>query len=364
MSPWLRLPALPEPTWLPIMFSVGCLQGRPEPVSELTTDRDLRFPLAAGGIWARNWLHGGGSASVVAVFRSSIYIGTATGRLFCIGGAGLGLGPLNLIVRDCSNHGTGGRWSTDAMECGDRTEARRGVLRIGRSIVLDGSKLKGWSPETHSGPVSAAGLKTGLSRMIFHARACAPPDGLGMLIPGLAGKRRNSVRLGTAGLIAAAVPAIEALEAWLSVVRADGSAAHPAFPSAARGLTGLGPGLTPSGDDFLGGLMIGLRDLGMAGIAGAIWLGLQPDLTSRTNLISIAHLEAAAAGMGHSAVHALFLALRGEATSAIDRAMTDISSIGHCSGWDTLAGLALAVRLALENKDARVGSDLRAPVLV
>jgi hypothetical protein len=150
----------------------------------------------------------------------------------------------------------------------------------------------------------------------------------------------------------------------LNVMRTDGGAANPPFPNAARGLIGLGPGLTPSGDDFLGGLMIGLREFGMARIAGSIWLGILPNLTNRTNLISIAHLEAAAAGMGHGAVHALLLALRDEAMLAIDRAIMDISAIGHSSGWDTLAGLALAIRLGTENGDVRVDPDLCAPALV
>ena len=198
-------------------------------------------------------------------------------------------------------------------------------------------------------------------RMVSNAQVCAPPEGLGMLIPRLAGKQQNSCRLNATGPIgAAAVAAIESLETWLNTEPSDGGAGYLPFPDGARGLIGLGPGLTPSGDDFFGGLMIGLGNFGMARIAKTIWLGLQPDLTKRTNLISIAHLEAAAAGMGHGAVHALLLALRDGETSAIDRTMMDVSAIGHSSGWDTLAGLVLAIRLALENQDARVDSSLRA----
>ncbi len=351
--------------WSLIMHSIGGNGDRSRPGFKLTSDRELRYPVVAGGIWARNWLHDGGDASIIAVFRRSFYIRTTTDRLFCIGGPDLGLGPLNLIICDSRNHGKGGGWSTDGIKNGDRAEARRGILRIGRTLALDGSELAGWSPETRLGPVSPARLRLGLSRMVSNAQACAPPEGLGTLIPRLAGKRRNSRALNAAGPIgAAAVAAIESLETWLSTVPSDSGAGYPPFPDRARGLIGLGPGLTPSGDDFFGGLMIGLRNFGMAQIAKTLWLGLQPDLATRTNLISIAHLEAAAAGMGHGAVHALLLALRAGETSAIDRTMMDVSAIGHSSGWDTLAGLVLAIRLALENEDARVDSGLRAAALL
>jgi hypothetical protein len=302
---------------------------------------------------------------VVAVFRRSFYIRTATDRFLCIGGAGLGLGPLNLIAWDSKARKSGRCWSTGVIESGDKAEARRGVLRIGRALAFDGAELVGWFPRTPSGPVSSVALRLGLSRIISRACACAPSEGLGMLIPRLAGTGRHSSRLNTGGLIrAAALPAIESLENWLNFVRADGAAARCPFPDAARGLIGLGPGLTPSGDDFFGGLMIGLRDFGMARIAKTIWLGLQPNLTNRTNLISIAHLEAAAAGMGHSAVHAFLLALRSEEAPAIDRAVKDIAAIGHCSGWDAIAGLVLALRLVSEYQNVRDDLDLHAAGLM
>ncbi len=347
------------------MHNFGGNGDRSPPGAKLISDSEPQYSVVAGGIWARNWLHDGGDASIVAVFRRSFYIGTMTGRLYCIGGPGLGLGPLNLIVRDNQNHGKGGGWLINAIKIGDRAEASRGILRIARSLALDGSELAGWSPEMHCGPVSPARLKYGLSRLICHAHTSAPPDGLGMFIPRLAGKRGNLGRLKAASLVAAAAaPAIESLETWLNIMLAGGESVHPPFPDAARGLIGLGPGLTPSGDDFLGGLMIGLGNFGMARIAKSLWSGLLPDLADRTNLISIAHLEAAAAGMGHGAVHALLLALRGEATSAIERTMMEVSAIGHSSGWDTLAGLVLATRLALENEEAEVDSGLRAAVSV
>ncbi len=328
-------------------------------------DRKFRYPVVAGGTWPRNWLHDGGDASIVAVFRRSFYIRTTTGRLFCIGGPGLGLGPLNLIVGDYPDRGKPGGWSTIAVENGDRAVARRGILRIGRTIALDGAKLVGWSPESRPGPLSPVGMGPGLSRVISRARAGAPSEGLGTIIPRLAGNHRNSSRLKAANPVAtAAIPAIDSLESWLNIVLAVGRDAYPPFPDKARSLIGLGPGLTPSGDDFLGGLMIGLGNLGKADIVQAIWLGLQPDLTSRTNLISIAHLEAAAAGMGHCAVHKLLLALRNAEIPAIDRAVTDISAIGHCSGWDTIAGLVLAIRLARDIENVRAGPGPREAALV
>jgi hypothetical protein len=65
--------------------------------------------------------------------------------------------------------------------------------------------------------------------------------------------------------------------------------------SAARALVGLGPGLTPAGDDWLAGWLLGLRLAGAhaAERAGAITVRVA---VGRTTLLSQAYLECAAAG--------------------------------------------------------------------
>ncbi len=101
-------------------------------------------------------------------------------------------------------------------------------------------------------------------------------------------------------------------------------------------LIGLGPGLTPAGDDFVGGAMIALRAFGHAGLADRIAAWALPLALERTNRISRAHLECAAIGEGHEALH---LYLR----SFEEKHLAALARIGHTSGLDAAAGALLTL---------------------
>jgi hypothetical protein len=103
-------------------------------------------------------------------------------------------------------------------------------------------------------------------------------------------------------------------------------------------LLGLGPGLTPSGDDFVGGVLFARRLVG-----GPAWASAAAALIecarARTNEISRALLADLADGHGHEPLHTLAATL-GQGTLgdvAVD-AVRRLDRLGHCSGWDMLAG--------------------------
>ena len=108
-------------------------------------------------------------------------------------------------------------------------------------------------------------------------------------------------------------------------------------------LIGLGPGLTPSGDDFLGGLMLALHHVHREAQARGLWRWLEPRLR-RTSAISAAHLAAGAAGEGHEVLHACLQALH-SADADWPSVLAQLDNVGHCSGWDSLAGLVAVAKL-------------------
>ena len=67
---------------------------------------------------------------------------------------------------------------------------------------------------------------------------------------------------GWTGGLAVLRSALEPLDVGLPAGLLAGGAAEPA-PGLARRLLGLGPGLTPSGDDLLAGLLLGARAFGV-----------------------------------------------------------------------------------------------------
>ena len=109
-------------------------------------------------------------------------------------------------------------------------------------------------------------------------------------------------------------------------------------------LIGLGPGLTPSGDDYLGGVLIALHYFGRRPQAQGLWRWLEPRL-ARTSAISGAHLAAAAAGEGHEALHRCLEALCSRAADWT-AALAALDGVGHCSGWDSLAGVVAVAKIS------------------
>lgn len=110
-------------------------------------------------------------------------------------------------------------------------------------------------------------------------------------------------------------------------------------------LVGLGPGLTPSGDDLLAGVLFGFRALGSARAADLL---ASPVLAaaSRTTPISAALLRCAAAGQpcGEAADLLLAVTADGDVADAAER----LRRLGHTSGADLARGLILACRTFLE----------------
>ncbi|MFC4063216.1 DUF2877 domain-containing protein [Planomonospora corallina] len=125
--------------------------------------------------------------------------------------------------------------------------------------------------------------------------------------------------------------------------------------TAAEQLIGLGPGLTPSGDDMLAGLLVALRHLGTAaGVERAVWLAdwlaaaVTFDARGRTTPISATLLHCAARGQTSGEVLAVLRGLAGR--QPLEPALARLLGLGHTSGadlaWGLRAGLAAVVGLA------------------
>ncbi|MGW1005489.1 DUF2877 domain-containing protein [Streptomyces sp. NPDC002520] len=104
---------------------------------------------------------------------------------------------------------------------------------------------------------------------------------------------------------------------------------------AARALLGLGPGLTPSGDDVLCGALLASRAWGgpLAPLTDAL-----ADAPCRTPLLSAALLCHAARGECVGQAAALVRALNGDAP--LEPALRELLAVGHHSGGDLARGVA------------------------
>jgi hypothetical protein len=207
-------------------------------------------------------------------------------------------------------------------------------IRLASGAVFSLAGAMDWRPprppEWHT-----AHLRRGLAALARAAARRAPRDGLGRLIPALGGRRAAADDTASPLLRRAAAGAL-ALAGWLA--RDAGS-----LPPARAGvLIGLGPGLTPSGDDLIAGALIALRAFLRPDAAEQLGAWALPLAATRTGAISRAHLAAAAAGEGAEPLHRVLAAICAADEVGLERGLDAAAGIGHCSGWDALAGVALA----------------------
>jgi Protein of unknown function (DUF2877) len=110
-------------------------------------------------------------------------------------------------------------------------------------------------------------------------------------------------------------------------------------------LLGVGPGLTPAGDDVLAGLLVGLWSFGQK--AEPLRLAVLAGLAARTTDLSAALLRCAARGESIPQVNQLLRAMSGSAWQGrLDHAMSDLVRVGHTSGTALATGVLAAATMA------------------
>jgi hypothetical protein len=208
----------------------------------------------------------------------------------------------------------------------------RGVSIPTAAIEIDVTNAISWSPSLPPGarlrPTPELDRTVAVARRLAAAHAC--PGGLAPAIPGT-GRAVDPWQARAAHLIDRHLTAL----ATGDVVAAEDVTVE---------LIGLGVGLTPSGDDYLVGLLAGLEatdDPVRHRLATAI--AAQADL--RTTVIGAEMLRHAAAGAFAERLHDMLIALaRGslDLATAVERVM----AYGATSGGDTLVGLFGSLDLA------------------
>lgn len=259
--------------------------------------------------------------AVTAVFEKSFYCRDDRDRWLCFLRDDLESGPLHVL---CAN------WPADLnrriLEGQTLAPDGDGVMAA-PALAIDCTMFREWRPPVFPPPNPSA-LRRALPRLRDAMRMAAPKDTVADLAlngrPPDDGWRRAAAEK--------AIQALDTLSRWLA------SAQEPLLRDAVRALVGLGPGLTPTGDDILAGTLLTLHALGRKTEAGKMAVALKPHASEGTNPISLAHLRTAASGLGAAPFHDMLneLLLGGE---SLDQCLRRIDAIGHSSGWDILTGI-------------------------
>ena len=274
---------------------------------------------------------------VVARFSRSLYLQGCMAEvpeLLCIGRQDLEPGP-NVLCR---------QWPLEKnLPSTGTTITRSGKLISWDQGYIDLSEIKVWIPPVC--PVVDQGkLLEGLQSLRNLVNKSTNRDGL---IPLLLSRPDKGVyETYQKTLIKIAWHAVQDLNAWLRNMSGVNAHLLYEFPDhAVKSLIGLGPGLTPSGDDLLGGMLIALNSTGQTEITEIIWSSIV-GIISGTNEISQAHLKAAAQGMGAEVLHQLIVSLI--SGKSLDNLIQRLNNVGHSSGWDAVVGACLVLDACCE----------------
>ncbi|MFH8250631.1 DUF2877 domain-containing protein [Microbacterium sp. B2969] len=220
-------------------------------------------------------------------------------------------------------------WAPERWTPGRRVEIGRDVVRLETdphpALVVTDAGI--WAPRIAPLPDDPAGLVPGMDVLAAIAeRASTPADAFSAAV---AARLRDGVG---------------------AIVRGELAGDAQTLGSGIRALLGLGPGLTPSGDDVLAGLaLVATRP----GSRVAVYLpALERALERRgatTTLVSRAMLRAALAGRARHSVMRLLLRLSAPADgAALHDAARAVAAIGHTSGIDLITGILAGLRLETE----------------
>jgi hypothetical protein len=258
------------------------------------------------------------------------------GGLVCLVPEAAGRGPLNVNLALPEGKGL----SSFGAEAGEAVEVRGSEMVVGGRIAVSLASANRYSPRLRlaSPLASSAGLEANIAAARRTGVALGRHAGLGQLLSGTWGRLNI---FGAAGL-----PRMEGL------VKALREADPRSAREEVRGLVGLGPGLTPSGDDALAGMALVLllysRTTGrMASSAEALARALRSESRGRTTAVSEAYLRQAAAGRGNEAVRGLCEAVLTGGPEEVERETRKVLAIGETSGTDVVLGVVIGGQLCL-----------------
>ncbi|MGI9410346.1 MAG: DUF2877 domain-containing protein, partial [Hyphomicrobiaceae bacterium] len=197
---------------------------------------------------------------IIALSKSTFYI--ATGKQYiCIASREVGRGPLNIITAAPSST----NWSASGVRMHMPARISRSQITVGNWIVIPLSQGELWSPKSTSGEIEPERVRIGLDMARTAAVGLAPENGLGRFLACLS----SANCLDLIGQTAA--PLVGRGRTWVVHTLTNFDPPSPADTAWVGAMAGLGPGLTPSGDDFLGGMMVALHRLGEAAAAQLLW---------------------------------------------------------------------------------------------
>lgn len=259
-------------------------------------------------------------------------------HLFCVGLHSLGASSIIALLED------GIHTFPLVFKVGASVQLSKRVLTVDGCYSFDLVNATIYRAKIPCGLINQQGV---LQHAVLLEQLEVPADGLAPLLQ----KPIDSIGTDDTALVQFTAPAINLLLKYINNSCGDESKSCSGMAvklSRIQQLLGAGPGLTPSGDDFICGVFTALHFSDKPDIARSIWSLLCVDIVSRTTPVSIALLEQSALGASSERIDAFVAAIVNYPKVSAHHIQALLASIGHTSGWDWFTGFILCLQ-ALEN---------------
>jgi len=261
-------------------------------------------------------------------------------------------GPLNVTLR--LPIGLPMRSSLGAR-AGDRVRVKGSILELDNHVRIQFGSAEIYSPTRRFGlPMhEESAIAANLEAMKKTALLYGNVSGLGELLT-LVGPRGTRVKAGDLNIFASA-----AISRIVRLERAFRSEERNALAGAVSDLMGLGPGLTPSSDDMLAGLVLlcvlYAANRGRERRASRLLARVTAtEAQGRTTILSNEYLRQAASGRGNEPVMRLCAALLTGGRESVELETRRVLAIGGTSGTDIVLGVFLGTLLCMGGRSGLV----------
>jgi Protein of unknown function (DUF2877) len=299
------------------------------------------------GSAARSRLKAGSEGTIHGVFDGAVNM-LFDGGLVSLVPEALERGPLNVTLRPRAGLG---KMSSIGVEVGDRARVRLSTLKLGGRLDISFRSAGTYAPSRKFAlPMLedrkiTANLEVAKATALLHGKMAGLGELVGLLRP--AGGMRMSGRLNI--FASAALPRMVRLE------RAFRSEDESMLKDAVRELIGLGPGLTPSSDDMLAGLVLlsvlFAENRGWPRRASRLVArAASGEARGRTTILSEEYLVQASLGRGNERVMKLCAELLTGERRSVERETRRVLSTGETSGTDTVLGMLLGATLCMDRR--------------
>ncbi len=267
---------------------------------------------------ARHWLNSTQEARVLYSFEAVVNLVNQDAHVLSLVDERIGNGPFSILLEE--------------LPAGVHAESRLLVFENGLWLddwLIDADEAPLWQPvpdwaSLHTAPALVQQAASEISALLA---THAPTDSLARLVLAAAGDSTLPARIQQ--LAEQNIPLL------LAGVQAHDNAK---MTEAARKLAGVGPGLTPAGDDLLLGAMYGLWATQPPASALQSAETIATVAVERTHALSAAWLAAGSRGEAAAPWHQLVAAIGAGDSAAVQTAALRILPTGHTSGADALAG--------------------------